>query len=201
VTEGYFGDAMVNRQRMIWTVATRRQLERWEPIVAAVVLGNFAGRQPDGATVWSAAIEHHFALVAARNLLRALKLAPEFPVDPTLADDLTVSRNLHEHWEQHLPVFSRKPLVEEPKRSGKRFAARNPGRSPYWWLGWNPKTGALLQPTVSAPALHELLDAVESDVIARDAALSEYVPQRAPSPWLHEKGEWWPIADDNASTP
>ena len=31
----YFSDLMVNRQRLLWTLATRRQLERWEPLVAA----------------------------------------------------------------------------------------------------------------------------------------------------------------------
>jgi len=47
----YFGPLMVNRQRLIWTIATRRQLERWEPFVAAAVLGDFSRpRRPlDGA--------------------------------------------------------------------------------------------------------------------------------------------------------
>lgn len=51
-------------------------------------------------------------------------------------------------------------------------------------------------PQVSAPALHRLLDAVEDEVLANDAALSDYVPRRAPSPWLHQEGEWWPKTED-----
>ena len=54
----------------------------------------------------------------------------------------------------------------------------------------------MLLPNVSAPILHELLDAVEADVLAHDAALREFVPPRAPSPWIHQDGEWWPKVDD-----
>jgi len=54
------------------------------------------------------------------------------------------------------------------------------------------KTGARLLPNVSAPALHQLLDAAEAEVFSKDAALSRFVPPRAPSPWHHENGEWWP---------
>ena len=34
----YFDERMVNRERLLWAIATRRQLERWEPYVAAAVL-------------------------------------------------------------------------------------------------------------------------------------------------------------------
>jgi hypothetical protein len=54
-------------------------------------------------------------------------------------------------------------------------------------------TGARLLPNVSAPAVHELLDAVEAEVLSKNRGLSEYVPPRAPSPWLHADGEWWPL--------
>jgi hypothetical protein len=196
--DDYFDERMRNRQRLIWTVATRRQLERWEPIVARAVLEGFARRQLSEAEVWSAQIEHHFALVAAGNLVDALDLPPKsgVPIDPTLRAELIDGRNLHEHWREQLPVFNVSPRPEEPKLSGKSFAARNPEKSPFWWLRWNLKAGAQLMPQVSAPQLHQLLDATEAEVLAEDAALSEYVPPRAPSPWLCENGEWWPIADD-----
>jgi hypothetical protein len=190
----------VNRQRLLWTVATRVQLERWEPLVAASLLDSFAGRQPDDGDVWSAAIEHHFALVAAHHLLQALKLPPAagVPVDEILRAELIEGRHLHEHWEENLPVFNVNPPPKQPKRrSGKAFAARNPGRSPYWWLGWSNQTGARLLPNVTAPALHRLLDDVEAEVLASDPALSRFVPPRAPSPWLYEGGEWWPKSKDD----
>jgi len=37
-----------------------------------------------------------------------------------------------------------------------------------------------------------VLDAVEAEVLAEDAALSRFVPPRAPSRWLQQDGEWWP---------
>jgi hypothetical protein len=171
VMDDYFDDRMLNRQRLLWTVATRRQLERWEPFVAANLRESFAGRQSAGADIWLAAIEHHFTLVAARNLLRALELPPptSVPVDPTLRAELIEGRDLHEHWDENLPVFNVRPRVAQPpRRSGKDFAARNPDHGPYSWLGWNSKAGALLLPHVSAPALHRLLDGIEAEVLGRD---------------------------------
>lgn len=199
VTDDYFDDTMVNRQRLLWAIATRRQLERWEPIVAAVVRGHLAGCQPDGADVWSAEIERHFALVAARHLLLALDLPPatSVSVDQILRAELIEGRNLNEHWPDNMPVFNVKPRpAQPPRRSGRDFADRNPDSVPYSQSNWSLKIGARLLPNVSAPVLHELLDAVEAEVLTNDTALSEYVPPRAPSSWLHENGEWWPKTDD-----
>lgn len=199
VTDDYFDDLMVNRQRLVWTIATRRQLERWEPMVAAWVREGMVGDRSGGVDVWLAEIEHHFALVAARNLFLALDLdaTTSVSVDPTLRAELIEGRDLHEHWPENLPVFNVTPRVAQPGYpSGKAFAARNPDRGPYTWLGWSSKKGARLLPNVSAPELHQLLDAVEDQVLSKDAALSRYVPPRAPSPWLHQDGEWWPKPAD-----
>jgi hypothetical protein len=123
--------------------------------------------------------------------------ASSVPIDPTLRSELKEGRDLQEHWPENMPTINVTPRTAEPShRPGKDFAARNPRSGPYWWLGWSTKTGALLLPHVSAPALHELLDAVEADVLAKGDALSEYVPPRASSPWLRENGEWWPKPDD-----
>jgi hypothetical protein len=102
--------------------------------------------------------------------------------------DLIEGRNVHEHWTEHMPIFSEKPVVGEPKLSGKSFAARNPDRDPFWFLGWSNKTGAMLLPNVSAAALHGLLDAVEAEVLSADPTLAAFVPSRAPSPWVYENG-------------
>jgi hypothetical protein len=191
----YFDEPMQNRQRLLWTIATRRQLERWEPFVAAEVLSGFDGRELDSADIWTAATEHHFALVAGGNLLRALNLPPAMKVaaDPTLLSELKEGRDLLEHWDDNMPFFNVLPRVDEPRFStGKRFAERNPRAGPYEWLDWSNTTGARLLPNVSAPAMHRLLDAVEDHVLAADADLSRFVPPRAPSPWVHEDGQWWP---------
>ena len=191
----YFDARMLNRQRLLWAIATRRQLERWEPLVAAAVLRDFERRQLDDADTWVAAIEHHLALIAARHLLRALELPPAagVAVDPTMRAELIEGRDLHEHWNENVPVFNVWPRVEAPPRpSGKSFAARNPKDSPYDWLAWSNTTGAQLLPNVSAPALHELLDAVEAEVLADAPELGSFVPPREPAPWTYGKGEWWP---------
>ena len=197
--DDYFDDRMVFRQRLLWAVATRRQLERWEPLVARFARRQMVNRQLDDADIWLAATEHHFVLIAARNLFRALDLAPatDFSIDPTVRAELIEGRDLHEHWAESLPVFNVTPRQTQPRYpSGKNFAARNPDRGPYWWLGWSTKTGAVLLPHVSAPVLHQLLDAVEAEILSQDAALSTFVPPRAPSLWLHQGGEWWPKATD-----
>jgi hypothetical protein len=191
----YFDQGMVNRQRLLWTIATRLQLERWEPYVAAGVLRGFERRQLDSADIWAAQIEHHFALIAARNLLHALDLEPltQVVIDQTLRAELIEGRDLLEHWRENLPVFNVRPRVEQPAhRSGRDFAERNPDRGPYWWLGWSSKAGAKLLPNVPAPALRAVLDDVEAEVLASDPALGRFVPERAPSPWIHEDGKWWP---------
>jgi hypothetical protein len=203
MTDDYFDERTVNGRRLFWAIATRRQLERWEPIVAADLRDSFAGRERSSERIWTGAIEHHFVLIAAHHLLAALDLPPAsgVSVDPTLRAELTEGRHLHEHWPDNMPVFNRRGrnrelLTDPPRASGRSFAVRNPKRGPYWWLGWSNEKGAQLLPNVPAPAVHELLDAVEAEVLASDPALSGFVPPRAPSPWLHEEGEWWPKADN-----
>jgi hypothetical protein len=199
VTVDYFDATMLNRQRLLWAIATRRQLERWEPLVAAILRDSLARRPSDAVLVWSAEIEHHFGLIAAHHLLVALDGAPAsgVPVDGLLRAELTDGRHLHEHWVDNMPVFNVVPRpAPPPRQSGRSFADRNPGESPYWWLGFDSKKGAMFTPKASAQELHRLLDAVETDVLASDSMLAEYVPPRVPSPWLHRGGEWWPKADD-----
>ena len=193
MADDYFGETMVNRQRLLWVVATRRQLERWEPLVASVVRPD--PLVPDCVTVWTAEIEHHFLLVAAGHLFQALDLDPPMrvPVDPTLRAELIEGRNLHEHWRENMPIFNVTPRPAQPKhKTGKSFAARNPDASPYWWLDWSNKTGARIMPNVPAPVLHALLDEIEAEVLNDAPDLQRCLPPRAPSPWIHEGGEWWP---------
>lgn len=193
--EDYFDDLALNQQRLLWTVATRRQLERWEPIVAEIVGGSFVGREPDGADVWSAEIERHFALIAARHFVRAVELPPamSLSIDPVLRAEVIEGRDLNEYWAENMPVFNVRPRPLTPsRRSGKDFAQRNPNRGPYSQSNWSNKTGPLLLPHVSAPALYDLLDRAEAEILESDPSFSAYVPARAPSPWLYEDGEWWP---------
>jgi hypothetical protein len=95
----YFDKRMVNRQRLFWVAATRRQLERWEPLVASVIrLNSIDSLVPDCVTVWMGQMEHHFALISARNLIRAVELQPPMTVsvDPLLRAELIEGRDLHD---------------------------------------------------------------------------------------------------------
>ena len=200
MTSEYFDAGMRNRERLRWTVATRRQLERWEPLVAAFLLAKCAGQASDDPTLWAAEAEHHFALVAAHHLFQAVDLDPPLRVsgdDADLRAEVKQGRDLHEHWVDNMPVFNVRPRVAEPgHKSGRDFAARNPDRGPYWWLGFDPMKGPLLMPHVPAAAVHQLLDAVEAEVLASDPGVNRFLLPRAQSPWFHQDGEWWPKADD-----
>jgi hypothetical protein len=57
----------------------------------------------------------------------------------------------------------------------------------------------MILPNVSAPALHEVFDAIEVEVIAANPTLSRFVPPRAPLPWLYHDGEWWPKPDERSA--
>jgi hypothetical protein len=195
-TDEYFDEGMRNRQRLFWALATRRQLERWEPYVARWVLEGFSQRQLPSAEIWAAQLEHHFTLISARHLVEALQLPPPsvIAIDETMRAEIIEGRDLLEHWRENLPIFNVRPRREEPRyRSGREFANRHPDRGPYNWLGWSGREGAVLMPNVPAPALHDLVDAVESEVVASDPELQRFVPARAPSPWIRdEAGLWWP---------
>ncbi len=208
MADAYFGQLSVDRQRLLWTGATRLQLHRWEPLVAENMRRGWGpkGEQLTGAEVWQASIEHHFALIAARNLIHALELDPTdpIPVDPVLRAELIEGRDVHEHWVDNMPVFNRRPrAAEPPRRSGKDFAARNPDSSPYWWLGWTQSHGPHLLPNVPAHALRDLLDDVESRIVARRPDLRSYLPPRLPSAWQKYGDEWWPAPerDDRPESP
>jgi hypothetical protein len=191
----YWNEHGVRRQRLLWAIATRRQLERWEPLVAKAVQRG----QLDDVDIWAGETEYHFVLIAVRNLFHALDLdpPPNVEVDPTLRSELIESRDLHEHWKENAPIFNVTPLPAEPSyRSGKEFAARNPDTSPYWWFRWSPATGARLLPNVPASAVHDLVDVIEADVCSQDADFRRFVPPRAHSPWHHQNGEWWPLPPD-----
>src|SRR5581483_1606916 len=113
----YFDSMMINRQVLIWAVATRTQLERWESLVAARVRSGFGGaiEFPD-ADIWRAEIEHHLLLIAARHLLRASDmLDPKLPVPSVVSAEVIEGRDLHEHWDENLEIFNTTPRPSQPK--------------------------------------------------------------------------------------
>lgn len=193
----YFGDGLgQRRQVLLWAVAARRQMDRWEPLVARHLWSTYDQGEPmPPDQIWMGEVEHHFAVVAFDHMLEALKIWPT-PVEiPYLiAREVAEVRDLLEHWQDNMPVFNVRPRRQDaPRRSGKSFAARNPKMTPYDWFAWNSRRGAKLTANVSAPEARDAIRAVEAAVLAEDADLARFIPPDAPSPWfVSESGDWWP---------
>lgn len=92
----YWDAIGINRQLLLWAVATRRQLNRWERLVAAYVKSRIANAEPYAdASVWEAQTEHHFCLIAVRHLLTAIELdGSRIPVEAALRAELIEGRDL-----------------------------------------------------------------------------------------------------------
>ena len=172
----YF-DSAPERQALVWAGAVRRQLGRWEPLVAKHLLTmmepNMTPRPIPPTTMrseeyWQGEVERHFLLIAARNLVKAIDLMDPRPkVDAVVRAELIETRDLVEHWTENMPVFNVTPLPRRPGyRSGKDFAARNPDHGPYCWWSWNASRGAMATPNVSADQLRELVDATITTAVA-----------------------------------
>jgi hypothetical protein len=184
----YFDQAAAARIALGWAVATRVQLERWEPLVAARLREESYKIPFPAAGYWQAHCEWHFCLIAARNLIGALDLLdPPLTMDQVMRDEITEMRDLNEHWKDNAPVFNVRPRPGQPKRpTGRAFAARNPDRGPYWWFAWDSQVGPKLSPNVPAAAVHDLLDRVQVRVLDEYPELAEFVPPLSPSPWFDQ---------------
>jgi hypothetical protein len=172
-----------------WAVATRLQLDRWEALVAQHLRNELHDHaRSSGGLIWQAQFEHHFCLIAARHLLRALDMSGlKVVVDGVLRDEIVEGRDLLEHWDENMPVFNAQPRARQAgRKTGNAFAERNPRHGPYWWLGWDYKVGPKLLPHVPSASVRALLDEVEACVLQDAPELSEYLLPRSDSPWLDD---------------
>ncbi|MBA3432470.1 MAG: hypothetical protein H0U08_00080 [Actinobacteria bacterium] len=193
--EHYFDEPMLSRQRLLWAIATRRQLERWERYVARDMALAFSDGEIDGLESWAAESERHLLLIAARNMLGALDLPPvsTVEIDPTIRADIIAVRDLLEHWKENMPIFNAHPMPKVPSHgSGKGFADRYKRGGPFDAISWSNIDGATVLPSLSAQGLHEIIDAVEGEAVGAHPELAAFIPPRAPSPWRREGGEWLP---------
>jgi hypothetical protein len=186
------------RQILLWTVATRQALERWESSVAAAIrLDLQEQRRPPGQLIWTAEIDRHWTFIAARNLLRALKTTDlGLMVDGELEAAVIQHRDLLEHWDENMPVFNIRPRQADPgRKSGREYARKYPDSTPYGNIRWNSADGPLLGSGVTAMQLHALLDDVQARTVAQHPSLESYIPNRARSPWLGDEAggdRWFP---------
>ncbi len=194
----YFNPAGSARAVLLWAVATRVQLGRWESVSADKNRQTMYGITLPRPSYWQGQYERHFCLIAARNLIGALGLLePPLAVDQVLRDEITEIRGLNEHWKENMPVFMVRPRPgETPNKTGKSFAARNPAHTPYCWWAWNGKDGPLLTPNVPATAVHELIDRVEARVLSDHPYLADYIPPRSPSAWFYHHDGWLSVGPD-----
>src|SRR6266702_566998 len=103
----YFDPAGSARAVLLWAVATRVQLGRWEALSAGHLLQTaYHKAQFSRPSYWQGHYEWHFCLIAPRNLIGALDLLdPPLAVDQVLRDEVIETRGLNEHWKDNMPVF------------------------------------------------------------------------------------------------
>lgn len=196
-------DGMQDRQVYLWLLATRRQMRRWEISLARNVRSDLYREAIEPGEIWNAQIERHFALVAAHHLLLAVDNADEryTAVPQPLAEEIRNQRHLHEHWDEQMPSFYNIAQPGPLKRGGKIFAERHPGGDPYWFLRWGNKKGPELGHGIVVSELYEYLDRLEKEVLAASPALSRFVIEPEPAPWLGSDSPdepWWPRPDGEA---
>ena len=158
------GPIYVLRELLLWSVACRRQLDRWEACVAEITRLGFANEELPGPLVWETSTERHLIFVSARNMIRALDLSDADLVDPHLKDTLRVVRDLHEHWDDYLPIFNRSPRGDIPSNgyaAGNWFAENIAEESPFSIWAWNSRVGPKLLQPMPASDLRDALDAVD----------------------------------------
>lgn len=124
---------MPERQALLWAVAVRRQLDRWEPLAALHLGGSLkppSFRAITSEEMWRGEIEHHFHLIAAGKLLQAIPLLSEPPaIDPTVRAELKEVRDLLEHWTDDMPLFNVTPQKEQtPPGIGPELRRTQPGQ-------------------------------------------------------------------------
>jgi hypothetical protein len=184
VVDHYFGGATVQRrQTLMWALAARTQLDRWEPLVFEYLQSNGQGKMSSD-RIWQGEVEHHFALVAFDHMLEALRIweAPIRLPDLVVKETAEV-RDLLTHWVDNMPVFNQRPRPRDPGYpTGKSFAARNPKNGPYCWWAWNYRHGAMLTPNVAASDAREAIHEVQLAVLLDDPDLARFVPPEVTTP-------------------
>lgn len=190
-------DTMQNRQVMFWLLAVRSHLRSWEVVVAKCVKADLNDQSRSDALIWQAQLTRHMTFVSAFNLVRALKNADQrFQTMPEdMAAEMEVQRHVQEHWDEQWPSFYNASDPGPLTRSGKTFAERHPGKSPYDFLSWDSQTGPRLAPGLTVPAVHEFLNELQAEVLAAAPDLERFIPPEVPSPWMGSDSgdnQWWP---------
>lgn len=190
-----FARSVRQEQVLLWAIAARRELHHWDRDVAAAASLRLHRKPEPRNLTWMAEIDRHFALVALANLVRALRCADVDVVmdDEDLPERLTDLRNVNEHWDDYMPNFSAGRKIRGPQPSGKRFAEKYPGASPYQAWSLDTDQGAMLGPATPVALVLAFVERVEAAVLAQRPDLAEVRPEPEENPWLGEDaGDWLP---------
>lgn len=199
MSDEYFDPYVRVLKVLFWAKATQIQMERWEPLVAQNLASELQKSTPKPATdiIWRIDIERHFVLVAAAQLISALKFA-QFAVQAPaeMAAQIEAGRDLNEHWQDNMPIFNTHPRTGTPPRdSGKAFAASNPRSGPYGGWNWHSNFGPLVLPKVPASRLQDLVQRVKERAVADSPNLGDFVHEWQASPWVggdDPNNRWYP---------
>ncbi len=172
----FFKEASAARQALLWSIATRRQLDRWADVVDQIVESMQLGEDIDGRLVWKAEAERHLALVAAGNVATALKLPTNTatPTDADLIPTLEALRNVSEHWDQQMPYFNVQPHEGEAHLSGRVLVGQDPQRTPFAQFA-RYGSDDLLWADVPASRVRAMLDDIERQIIEQHPTLADYL--------------------------
>lgn len=192
-------DLMQDRQVLLWAVGARRQIRRWEIIVAEIVRAGFTNHNnAPSALHWLVEIERHFALLAVNHLRLAVKSADGryTKMRSGMAANIENHRDLHEHWDEQRSAFYNRENPGPLRQSGKTFAARHPGRSPYSPYNWSSATGPELGAGIGLADVEDYLGVIQREVLTLRPELGRFLVPLEPSPWVGPDTSpdepWWP---------
>lgn len=161
---------------LLWSVAARRQLDRWEPLVETFIRSLLAKTEMDPASIWQGEAEYHFLLVALNHMIEAADIKSTVAFDQTFRDEIIDTRHLLEHWRDNMEAFNTTPRVKPPaRRSGKNYATRHPRSSPYSWRRYGDPVGAMVTPDVSAVQVRAELDKVDAAVLKLRPKMARFI--------------------------
>lgn len=188
---GYFDESMQYRMLLQFSIAVRRQLDRWEALVSESINHAMRNEENPGRLIWDTEIEHRLLLSSCGQLLKSLDMSDlEVEVDPVMRAELKEVPDLLEHWENNMQIFNVNPRPEIPRfRSGKSFLARNPDRSPYSALRWkmhihgnDSELTVYVTVNVSRDQVLALVQDVQRAVLEASPGLARFVPEE----WLSD---------------
>jgi hypothetical protein len=176
-----------------WCLATGWQLDRWEELLAQFGMLLQRNEKPPGALVWELRMEHHFALVAADNLRRALNRVQQTGFLKDLHRDIELLRHLPSTGTTTRtssptpPTRGRSTRPAPPSTTGIQVG--RPSGSSTSTARRGPRSAPVSSPGSFGPPL----TTSRPKAIKTWPALVRFLTPRPPAPWVKDDYDnWWP---------